>query len=603
MSYQQDDFESDSSESQDDEISRFSRVVDVNWGPEEDWDDRDGNAEAKALLDKAKLHVVSADAMRKYAKELQQKATSDTLAGVPHALATITMVYDYSQNMQIPSFLDQQPGKTYYCVPKNVFCFGCANLSVSPVVMAAYAYCEETGNKGGNNVASLVLHDLGRRGYLSSETPGKEYNQLFDNCGGQNKNRMVLRLALYLVEAGFFDKVLILFYIKGHTKNACDRLFNEMKREYRDNNVYTFSQLLNQIDQSPFVQGNSVTEDTFVDVCEMLDSFYKQIAPGTINKNHMFWVEKSAPTTLHMKEWTQGLASSQNLLLGTDSMEERREAMRSYAFKRLKPPGLSELKQVDLYLKYRPFIPPEHQDDICPRPSDEIMEKVKKDRNEKQRGKAADKRALQNEAKAASKAKSDEEKTAKKAKVAAEKAAKESAKELKAQQKIKAAEDKAAKEAAKQVKAQEKTRAAEEKAKKAAAKKDEREKKAAATSVSAAAVALALDNNKRSHPSGESVLDNRERSHPSEENVEASALDNRAQEEDWPMALDNRAQEEDWPILLDDVRICCCGDNCKNQSEEEEPEYFCHTCGKYSHYMCSSLINGVCTCNRCALGI
>jgi flagellar biosynthesis GTPase FlhF len=321
----------------------------------------------------------------------------------------------------------------------------------------------------------------------------------------------------------------------------------------------------------------------------MLDHFYKQIAPGTINKNHMFWVDKSAPTTLHLKEWTEGIASSQNLILGKDSTEERREAMRSYAFKGLKPPGLSELKQVDLYLKYRPFIPPEHQDEICPRPSDEVMEKIKKERNEKQRGKASDKRALQTEANAAKKAKSEEEKATKKAKVAEEKELKEAAKELKAQQKMKAAEEKAAKEAAKQLKAQEKTRAAEEKAKKAAAKKDEREKKAAATSVSAAAVASALDNRKISHLS--------------EENVEASVLDNRAQEEDWPMSLDNRSKEEDWPILLDEVRVCCCGDNCKNQNEEEEPEYFCHTCGKYSHYMCSSVINGVCTCNQCALGI
>jgi hypothetical protein len=132
--------------------------------------------------------------VRKYAKELQVKATADTSAGVPHALATVTMVFDYSQNLQIPSFKDEQPGKTYYCVPKNVFCFGCANLSVSPVVMAAYSYCEETGNKGGNNVSSLVLRDMDRRGYFSFETPGKEFNMLFDNCGGQNKNRMVLRL-------------------------------------------------------------------------------------------------------------------------------------------------------------------------------------------------------------------------------------------------------------------------------------------------------------------------------------------------------------------------------------------------------------------------
>jgi len=48
----------------------------------------------------------------------------------------------------------------------------------------------------------------------------------------------------------------------------------------------------------------------------------------------------------------------------------------------------------------------------------------------------------------------------------------------------------------------------------------------------------------------------------SEEGVEASALS-------------NRTPEEDWPIFLDEVRVCCCGDNCKNEHEEEEPEYFC----------------------------
>ena len=87
-----------------------------------------------------------------------------------------------------------------------------------------------------------------------------------------------------------------------------------------------------------------------------------------------------------------------------------------------------------------------------------------------------------------------------------------------------------------------------------------------------------------------SALDNRKRSNSSEENVEASAID-------------NRAQEEDWPIIFDEVRVGCCGDNGKNQIEGEEPEYFCRRCGKYSHYMCSSLINNVCTCNQCASGI
>ena len=69
------------------------------------------------------------------------------------------------------------------------------------------------------------------------------------------------------------------------------------------------------------------------------------------------------------------------------------------------------------------------------------------------------------------------------------------------------------------------------------------------------------------------------------------------------LGLNYRTLKEDWPILLEEVRLCCCGVNCINMNEEEEPEYFCHMCSKYSHYMCCRLINETNICNQCASGV
>jgi hypothetical protein len=42
-------------------------------------------------------------------------------------------------------------------------------------------------------------------------------------------------------------------------------------------------------------------------------------------------------------------------------------------------PGLAEIKQCELYLKWRPFAPGEFKDQICSKPSKEVLEKIKSD--------------------------------------------------------------------------------------------------------------------------------------------------------------------------------------------------------------------------------
>ena len=43
------------------------------------------------------------------------------------------------------------------------------------------------------------------------------------------------------------------------------------------------------------------------------------------------------------------------------------------------------MKQVELYNKWRPLVPDEYKDAICPKPSDAILEVVKKERAEKKK--------------------------------------------------------------------------------------------------------------------------------------------------------------------------------------------------------------------------
>ena len=84
-----------------------------------------------------------------------------------------------------------------------------------------------------NNIASCFLRWLNDKGYYS-RSYGKNYHMpeiaiLVYNCGGKNKNNVMFRFLNMIKEGGFFGTYTLHFYIKGHTKNDCDRSFNSLK--------------------------------------------------------------------------------------------------------------------------------------------------------------------------------------------------------------------------------------------------------------------------------------------------------------------------------------------------------------------------------------
>jgi hypothetical protein len=246
--------------------------------------------------------------------------------------------------MALPHFGGEQPGETYYFSPLGVYCFGMVDPSTVDKLFA-HLYTEGQGQKGGNNVASLIMKMLKHINLLNEDKAGRELSIVMDNCGGQNKNRMVLRLALYLVEAGYFETVNLIFLVQGHTKNPCDRMFNTLKKDYHRSNCYTFPMLADML-RSENVEVLPVKEADWEnwDVC--LDKFYMRFQSGTVQCNHIISVAKGTGETI------MSLREARKFKRGKATSEECHPAMKETERDNIPFPGVKEIKQVELFTKW-----------------------------------------------------------------------------------------------------------------------------------------------------------------------------------------------------------------------------------------------------------
>ena len=175
------------------------------------------------LVQAAARHVNMAQKQRLLYHQKKKEAIESIQQGTT-ANRVLCDVADYAQNMYVPNFASEQPGATYYYSPMNAYCFGIVDASIDR--LTGWIYMEDQGKKGGNNVASLLMHHLQYKGIVakSAVEPFKELNLVMDNCGGQNKNRHVLRLLHLMVKTGIAKVARAIFLAHGHTKNDCSSI-------------------------------------------------------------------------------------------------------------------------------------------------------------------------------------------------------------------------------------------------------------------------------------------------------------------------------------------------------------------------------------------
>ena len=87
---------------------------------------------------------------------------------------------------------------------------------------------------------------------------------------------------------GYFRLINFIFLVVSHTKNAADRLFNSMKKEYWKHNIFTFEDLVSKLEQSDSVTIHEPIANDFVDYDKLLDGIYKKLAVGGTCKKESY---------------------------------------------------------------------------------------------------------------------------------------------------------------------------------------------------------------------------------------------------------------------------------------------------------------------------
>ena len=197
---------------------------------------------------------------------------------------------------------------------------------------------------------------------------------------------------------GIFQFSQFIFLIVGHTKNACDRLFNLLKKLYRLNNIYTMSQLFTALDGSRLVSIHEATAEDFFDWDEYLGLFYSSFT-GKIKHNHIFECSmenrvgnqlqvdlRESALAEHTVEkhnaFKCGFAGREDHPSGGAGLKEAIADRKGYMIrhraallKQLEPPGINVYKQYELSTKYKKIVPEEAKDDVLYK---DLSEKIKK---------------------------------------------------------------------------------------------------------------------------------------------------------------------------------------------------------------------------------
>ena len=109
-----------------------------------------------------------------------------------------------------------------------------------------------------------------------------------DNCGGQNNNQMVIRFFLMMAELGYYQTINLCFLVRGHTKNACDRMFILLKQNFHHKNVYTMKKLHENLNSNKHFEVLLANEVDFYNFNGLLSKYYAAPQSGSVNRTHMF---------------------------------------------------------------------------------------------------------------------------------------------------------------------------------------------------------------------------------------------------------------------------------------------------------------------------
>ena len=271
--------------------------------------------------------------------------------------------FDMAQQVFYPND-PQQPGPMYFMTPRKCAIFGVCCESLPRQVNYLIDEAVDMG-KGSNAIVSMLHHFFEHHG-LGEKT----VHLHADNCGGQNKNSIMVQYLLWRVMTGLHTEITLSFMVPGHTKFSPDWCFGLLKKRYRRTKVGGLTDLVTVVNESAAVNVAQPTgrEDGSPIVPtynwqDYFSTFFTKLKG--IKKLHHLRFSSSSPGFVYVKE-KAGSPEVKIAMLKVKDWSPKADELPSI----LPPSSLSLQRQWYLYNKIREFCPDNLKDITCPLPSE-----------------------------------------------------------------------------------------------------------------------------------------------------------------------------------------------------------------------------------------
>ncbi|DAZ94304.1 TPA: hypothetical protein N0F65_012073 [Lagenidium giganteum] len=231
--------------------------------------------------------------------------------------ADVVLTMDYAQNVALP-----------HVVETLAQCF------LSLWSQSNYVYKERKAGKGPNKVISMLTHYLPLDG---------ESDKSLTPC--------------------FFKNVDLKFFVRGHTKNTCDRGFGNLIRKLLRNDCWTLKELVKVLDSRSTDSKTILFEEDdakVYDYKDALNELYKNLP--AIQKYQMFSSSRDNPGVVSCRNSPDGTSHEYDLRRVHDGIRFDADRARQLfnEVKELAKPTLNAEKACDIHNKMLPYVPIEH---------------------------------------------------------------------------------------------------------------------------------------------------------------------------------------------------------------------------------------------------
>ncbi|GBM32079.1 hypothetical protein AVEN_150068-1 [Araneus ventricosus] len=173
-------------------------------------------AEKRIAETQLQLHILKND-------EAQDIMREDTIRSQMPGSSVTVFAMDLQQVLFVPTLIHS---RMFYS--RQISCYNLCIHDSTNNESYINMWHEGIAGRGGNEVASCLFK------IMTTKVTTRRVILWADNCSGQNENRMILIILIYLVPKNFLDKITIKFFVSGHSFMPCDRDIGLIEKRKRN---------------------------------------------------------------------------------------------------------------------------------------------------------------------------------------------------------------------------------------------------------------------------------------------------------------------------------------------------------------------------------